>query len=322
MPGQWNGRGTRERVLRLLGCGDIYDRIYTLAAELDRVRQAGVAPPCASAAPAPLAGHQLIEIDYALTPRVRAGWGAPSDPVLQARFAAGRPGFARQLEEFLPFADAMSRIGAAPTGPGEPHWVQEWFPAMDAISLYGFVASRKPRRYVEIGSGNSTLFASRAIRDHGLATRITSIDPAPRADVDGRCDEVIRCRLKDAAPELFDDVGAGDIVFFDGSHRCFQNSDVTVFFTEILPRLPPGTMIGIHDIFLPDDYPPGWLRRWYSEQYLLACWLHGGERLAVELPVHFVSGAQDLMQILAPFWAMDALEEASLPGGAFWISVR
>jgi hypothetical protein len=32
-----------------------------------------------------------------------------------------------------------------------------------------------------------------------------------------------------------------------------QKSDATVFFTEILPKLSGGTMVGLHDIFLPHD---------------------------------------------------------------------
>ena len=58
-------------------------------------------------------------------------------------------------------------------------------------------------------------------------------------------------------------------MFVDNSHRSFMKLDVTVFFTEILPRLQPGVLVGIHDIFLPDDYPAHWDVRYYSEQYLL-----------------------------------------------------
>ena len=52
-----------------------------------------------------------------------------------------------------------------------------------------------------------------------------------------------------------------------------MNSDVAVFFLDILPNLAPGVVVHIHDVFLPDDYPPQWIERYYSEQYLLACYL-------------------------------------------------
>lgn len=47
-----------------------------------------------------------------------------------------------------------------------------------------------------------------------------------------------------------------DVVFLDGSHRVFMNNDASVFFLDGLPRLPPGVLVGVHDIFLPEDYGP------------------------------------------------------------------
>lgn len=54
------------------------------------------------------------------------------------------------------------------------------------------LAAGNPATYLEVGSGNSTRFARRAITVHGLRTRIVSIDPEPRAVVDELCDEVVR----------------------------------------------------------------------------------------------------------------------------------
>ena len=44
-------------------------------------------------------------------------------------------------------------------------------------------------------------------------------------------------------PTTFAGVTAEDFILIDGSHRAFQSSDTTVFFTEILPALPPGTLV-------------------------------------------------------------------------------
>ena len=49
-------------------------------------------------------------------------------------------------------------------------------PGFDAITLYGMLAERNPRWYVEVGSGNSTKFVRKAISTHGLRTKIISID--------------------------------------------------------------------------------------------------------------------------------------------------
>lgn len=129
---------------------------------------------------------------------------------------------------------------------------------MDSISLYSLLAINNPRRYVEVGSGNSTMFASQAIRDHGLRTSIVSIDPFPRANIDSICDRVIRAPCEDVPAGFFESLTSDDILFIDNSHRSFPNSDVPVFFTEILPHLPSRMTYGIHDIFLPWDYPDEW----------------------------------------------------------------
>jgi len=199
----------------------------------------------------------------------------------------------------------------------EPYWNNIWLPPLDAAALYCLVAEKKPRRYVEIGSGNSTKFVARAIADHKLDTEIISIDPEPRAEIDALCDQVLRSPLEHCNLEVFRALDAGDIVFADNSHQSFMNSDVTVFFCEILPGLARGVIAGVHAIFLPDDYPADWTGRHYSEQYLLACYLLAEtKRFEVMLPVHFANargicdavmpkpsaGAAALLQSGSSFW--------------------
>ena len=55
-----------------------------------------------------------------------------------------------------------------------------------------------------------------------------------------------------------------------------MGSDVTMFFFDILPRLKPGVLVGLHDIFLPDAYPADWTWRGYNEQGAVATMLAGG----------------------------------------------
>lgn len=176
------------------------------------------------------------------------------------------------------------------TAAGEPYWQNSYFSSLDAICLYGLIALRKPSRYFEVGSGHSTRFARRAIRDCGLQTQIVSIDPAPRSEIDALCDRVVRLPLERADPSLFDELEAGDVLFIDNSHCVFTNSDATVFFLEVLPRIKPGVMVHIHDVFWPFDYPSAWSKRYYSEQYLLAAYLLAGpaDRLQVILPLAYL----------------------------------
>jgi hypothetical protein len=60
------------------------------------------------------------------------------------------------------------------------------------MSIYAALANRAPATYPEIGSGNSTLFAGRAVTDQNLSTKIVAIDPNPRADVDAVYEKIIR----------------------------------------------------------------------------------------------------------------------------------
>jgi Methyltransferase domain len=132
-----------------------------------------------------------------------------------------------------------------------PFWNNIYFTALDAAALTGLLLSRRPRRYLEIGSGHSTKFAAHAIRSAALPTTISSIDPRPRADIDALCHRKIRAPLERCQLALFDELEAGDFLFFDGSHRIFQNSDVTAFFLDVVPRLKRGVLVHVHGIFLP-----------------------------------------------------------------------
>ena len=53
-------------------------------------------------------------------------------------------------------------------------------------------------------------------------------------------------------------------------------TDVELILTELLPRLPAGALVQIHDIFLPDAYPGDWAWRGYNEQGAVAAMLAGG----------------------------------------------
>ncbi len=203
----------------------------------------------------------------------------------------------------------------------EPYWANPWFSHFDAVSLYTLIRAKKPKVYLEVGSGNSTKFARRAIQDGGLSTKIISIDPNPRAEIDRICDVLDR-RTLESLDELdfMKYISDGDVVFIDCSHRSFRGSDVTVFFTEILPILPDGVIYGIHDIFLPNDYPDDWNDRFYNEQYLLLSYLHGGAGGdEIIFPVSYLAQHSEFsarFRDLIKYWDY---KEIGCGGGAFWL---
>jgi Methyltransferase domain len=322
------GRGLRQSVLTALGAGSIYETIDSLSTQLERQQEDAirlrasydVALEKTTYLDGMRGADRLIELDFPVRPRVRYGWEAAPNPELLRIISAGEGRYADLVRQFKQFVPAVAAITPHETTPTDPHWVNDWFPAFDAISLYGLLAIKKPRRFVEIGSGTTTKFARRAIRDQNLSTKILSIDPFPRSEIDAICDQVIRSPLEETDLALFNSLTSDDLVLFDGSHRAFQNSDATVFFTEILPRLVPGVMVGVHDIFLPHDYPAEWQKRFYSEQYLLSCWLLAGARLKIELPLFYCTKTPAIHSLLDDLWASLSLQGSNKSGGMFWFT--
>jgi hypothetical protein len=268
-----------------------------------------------------MTGDQLILLDYPVRPRPRYGDGKPPHSQLYRLIDMNRIVYRDRLESFLGFKDWLVTLPVKNGGSvEEPFWNNGWLEGMDSVALYSLLCLNNPAKYLEVGSGYSTKFARRAIRDHNLRTRITSIDPHPRAEIDAICDTVIRRPLEDVDLAVFDELGPGDILFVDGSHRCLTNSDVSVFFLDILPRLRGGAFVHFHDIFLPYDYPSGWAERYYSEQYLLAVHLLAeGGRCEIVLPNSFVSSEPDLSGILSALWDDPRMHGVARDGSSFWI---
>jgi predicted O-methyltransferase YrrM len=197
----------------------------------------------------------------------------PPYPAVAAAFAAA--GFAAILDAIDGFGDALRTIANDAPAPA-PRWNQDWFPRLDAAAAYALVRTRKPGRIVEVGSGHSTRFLARAIADGGLATTLTAIDPAPRATLDG-LPVTWRRELVQATPlSLFEGLAAGDVLFIDSSHLLMPGSDVDHLVNRVLPALPGGALVHVHDIFLPDGYPEAWAWRGYNEQLALPAMILGG----------------------------------------------
>lgn len=257
-----------------------------------------------------------------MSPRPRYGeaWGLPRHPELFDIVAAGTAHHARVLASITRHVDALRRIPRESADEREPRWVNGWLPGLDTAALYAFTVERAPATYLEVGSGNSTRAVRRAVDDSRLATRIVSIDPEPRALCDELCDEVVRRPLEDTDLVVFERLRAGDMCFIDNSHCAYQNSDVTVSFLEVLPRIAPGVLIGIHDIFLPDDYPEAWADRWYNEQYLLSAYLlGGGAGASIEFPSWHVTHDPAHSVAMNELWDHPEFEGVERHGNAFWM---
>ena len=271
-----------------------------------------------------------VLLEYSIHPKPRYGTQQPPIDGLVRWLRNNDHEYAGTLDTLKMYRQMLARIpeSAVERDQGSPFWSNTYFTGLDAIALYGLLGARKPVRFLEVGSGNSTRFARRAVEDLQLATRITSIDPQPRASIDALCDEIIRSPLEETDLRIFDQLEAGDFLFIDNSHRVFQNSDVTVFFLEVLPRLKPGITVHIHDIFIPYDYPEVWAKRHYSEQYLLAAYVLGGAaHLEPVLPLAYIYGDTGFRSRIDSDWCDEIFHSAfarnraatgGFPGTSFW----
>jgi len=202
----------------------------------------------------------------------------PGYPELEPLFAAAEPAFREVLAAIDRYGDMVGRFNGAQ--PPLPRWHQDWFPGLDGAAAYALVRETRPGRIVEIGSGHSTRFLARAVVDGGLATEMLCIDPAPRADIAALEGELaLRLRrgtLQQVGVEALPALGPGDMLVIDSSHLALPGTDVDLLFGRVLPRLPAGVLVHVHDVFLPDSYPPDWAWRHYAEQMVVAGWLAGG----------------------------------------------
>ncbi|MBK8020942.1 MAG: class I SAM-dependent methyltransferase [Chloroflexi bacterium] len=256
-----------------------------------------------------LRGHgQLIYIDFPIAPRPRQDFGSIR---LSAILDERRNAYADLLDSFTAFSDQLSKIKDTTHFPNFAS--STYFPSGDAAALYCIIRMFRPKRIIEVGSGISTHFARMAVQDGKLSTHITAIDPQPRQEIHAVADKIVAAPLEDVDLAVIDELEANDVFFFDGSHRAFTNSDVTVAFLDILPRLKPGVLVHFHDIFIPADYPANWNDRFYNEQYLLACYLLAETpRSETILPMSYITNDRELSEKLARLGPVDG-------GGSFWL---
>jgi len=201
----------------------------------------------------------------------RAGMaGITVDLPAMLRLAASfQDRFGREYAEF-------SRT--APNGEGRFYFKNGVFERVDAEVLHSMVRHHRPRRIIEIGSGFSSLITAAACelnRQEGAPADFTLIEPYPNdlflRTIPG-VSRLLRQGVEECPLTMFEELSAGDILFIDSSHVIRAGNDVEYEYFEILPRLRPGVLIHVHDIFLPYRYPESWVRKeliFWNEQYLV-----------------------------------------------------
>ena len=267
---------------------------------------------------------QTLFLEYKVALKPRYGHGLPPHSRLLEIIDKQRETYQfwlQKINDLAPQLQAIKKL-ADEKDSTQPGWNNEFLPGLDIMALYAIIAETKPGRYVEVGSGNSTKVAHRAVKDHGLSTRIISIDPYPRAEIDSLAHEIVRKPFEAVDTSWLAELDAGDILFIDNSHRMLPNSDATVFFLETMPALKPGVIVHIHDIYLPYDYPQFMCDRFYSEQYGLAiALLANPQRYQPIFPCYFISEDATLSTLISGIWEHPNTQGVERHGGSFWLKI-
>jgi hypothetical protein len=186
-------------------------------------------------------------------------------------------------DAYAAYRQDIARLLAQGEGPHRYDPDNEYFCPADACPTYLIARSFKPATWFEVGSGNSTRVVRQAIEDGGLATRLICVDPYPRAEVSSVADEMVRAEVQTLVPQsIADRLDGNDVLFIDSSHQLKAGGDVPHLLLNVLPRLRPGVLVHIHDVFLPYDYPRDWVEeRAWNEQYLVQAMLQFSAKFEV-----------------------------------------
>lgn len=192
------------------------------------------------------------------------------------------------------------------------------FPEYDAFILHCIVRAARPKRIIELGSGMSTRVIVEALSHQSQPCEVLCVDRYPSAATRNSLSRLgvrfLDTDIVDLDLSIFDALEAGDIVFIDSSHVLKNFGDVELEYMAVLPRLKPGVLVHVHDIFLPHNYPLNWIVDWrcvLTEQQLLGAYLHDNSRIRVLSANHF--NLQN--ELCVP----ESMERGS--GGSFWFEI-
>jgi len=179
------------------------------------------------------------------------------------------------------FNKELGNIQDERPGTLEFYWNNSSFVGGDAEYWYQIIRALKPNKILEVGSGNSTLIALKAIKknkEQNPSWRCDHIciEPYEMPWLEQTGVSVVREKVENIELSFFAKLQMNDILFIDSSHIIRPQGDVVFEYLELLPTLNKGVIVHIHDIFSPKNYPGQWLEnevRFWNEQYLLEAFL-------------------------------------------------
>lgn len=230
-----------------------------------------------------------------------------------------------ELLKAFDFADELTRI---PLNFEKKHsffYYNGSFEVGDAEFLYNAIRHFKPRRVIEVGSGQSTLMARLAItknesEDRQYNCRHVCIEPYEQPWLEQTGAEVLRSRVELCDLALFETLERNDVLFIDSSHVIRPQGDVLFEYLEVLGRLKPGVIVHIHDIFTPRDYLEKWIvkdQKLWDEQYLLEAFMCFNSEFRVIGALNYLAhNFRDALGAACPVFDQDSAAEPR----SFWIA--
>lgn len=205
----------------------------------------------------------------------------------------------KQLSMCEELAKFAPEINGLPKDVLNPEMNQS-FLDMDLEFLYCMIRLIKPKKFIEIGGGWSSLIAMHAL-DHnkkeGYNCRHILIEPYPSKYFVEQgsfelADEFIKRPIQEVSIEYFKTLSENDVLFIDTSHITKYGSDVNYLYFHIIPLIGSGCYVHIHDIFIPSDYFEEWIFKrnmFYSEQYLIMAFIMYNHDFQITLAVQYLS---------------------------------
>jgi hypothetical protein len=230
---------------------------------------------------------------------------------------------------FPKFRDEYEQFPATlPEEPGHFYLNNHLFDGTDALVAYCMVRNFQPRLIIEVGSGFSSLLLGQAATKNNNSALIC-IEPFPQEFLKHGfrgLHSLIEKKVQDMDLDFFSQLGPGDVLFIDSSHTVKIGGDVNYLFLEVLPRLKPGVIVHVHDIFFPFDYRRDWVKeelRFWTEQYLLQAFLVFNSEFEVLMANRYLAHKypEDLKAAFPSLGKLkaDSKDSINWGGGSFWM---
>lgn len=130
------------------------------------------------------------------------------------------------------------------------------YTAVDTTVLHCVVRKLRPARVVEIGGGVSTAIVAgaggRDLEEGKEPPQITTVEPFPSealASLPGV--DLVPRHAQLVGDDVFARLDPGDLLFVDSTHVVKTGSELLRLYLEVVPALPPGVLVHVHDVTLP-----------------------------------------------------------------------